>query len=123
MAKPSKTAAEKTKSEKPAEKLKAAKPEKSAESKAKATVKADKSRVKFESTLPRLEAVAYFDAIVAGLRKGAVKFKQGDDAISLAPADHVDIEVKAQRKKNKEQVSFEITWRTDDDADLTISAS
>lgn len=88
-----------------------------------APTESGKSRVKFESTLPRAEAVAYFEAIVAGLRKGAVKFKQGEESISLSPADHVDIEVKAQRKGSKESVSFEITWRTPDDSDLTISSN
>lgn len=122
MAKPKSASAEPTKaeSELKVSKAKSGKPDRK---KKQAEVKSDNSRVKFESTLTRLEAVAYFEAIVAGLRKGALKFKQGEDAISLSPAEHVDVEVKAQRKRGKENVSFEIAWHTADDGDLMISSN
>ena len=122
MAKPKDAAAEPTKAE---GSVKVTKANTTRADKKKKHVEArdDKSRVKFESTLTRLEAVAYFEAIVSGLRKGALKFKQGEDAISLSPAEHVDVEVKAQRKRGKENVSFEIAWHTADDGDLTISSN
>lgn len=103
--------------------VKKVKAEKAKPKKAASDSSSEKARVKFESTMPRLEAVAYFEAIVAGLRKGAVKFKQGDDAISLSPSDQLEVEVKAQRKRNKENVCFEITWQTTDETDLTISSN
>ena len=122
MAKPKKAAAETTGAGSPV-KVKKAKSAKPDDKKKNPAPKSDDSRVKFESTLTRLEAVAYFEAIVSGLKKGALKFKHGEDAISLAPAEHVDVEVKAQRKKGKEHVSFEIAWHTADEADLTISSN
>lgn len=120
MAKPRKAASGTSKTDDTVE-VKKAKTDKSQETAAAAATGTDRSRVKFESTLTRLEAAAYFEAIVSGLRKGALKFKQGEDAISLAPAEHVEVEVKAQRKKGKENVSFEISWHTSDNADLSIS--
>lgn len=81
-----------------------------------------KAKLRFESAVPREEAVAYFEAIVAGLRKGAIQFRRGDETLTVAPAGYVEIEVKASRKGAKERVSFEIAWRTES-TDLTISAS
>jgi amphi-Trp domain-containing protein len=83
------------------------------------------SKVKFETVLAREEAVSYFEALIEGLRKGTIQLKQGNDAITLKPGPKVAIEVKAGRKAEKERISFEIEWRTEEaaNADLKISAS
>lgn len=86
-------------------------------------IESENTRIKFKSTMPRAEAVAYFEAIVSGLRKGAMNFKQGEDAVSLSPSEQVEVEVKARRKRNRENVSFEITWQTSDETALTISSN
>lgn len=78
-------------------------------------------KVKYESSLPRDEAIAYFEAIVKGLKKGQIQFKQGDQNVIVAPAEYLEVEVKAARKGQKEKVSFEISWRTDAHADLTVA--
>jgi amphi-Trp domain-containing protein len=125
MAKPKKTSAATTQPKKAIKKQKATRPEK-AKVEAAGRTKLGKSRVKFESSLSRLEAVTYFDAIVAGLKKGALNFKQGEDAVAFSLPDHVEIEVKAERKKGRENISFDITWHAKETADgdeLKISSS
>ena len=109
MAKAKKPAAAPARSAKQAGNAKTVEPGKD-KAESKTSAKHGKSRVKFENSLARLEAAAYFDAIVAGLRKGALNFQQGEDAIAFALPDHVEIELKAERKKSREQISFEITW-------------
>lgn len=101
---------------------KASKADKLAHANGKDRSKSAKAKLKFESAMPRDEAVAYFEAIIAGLRKGAIQFRRGEETLAVAPAGHVEIEVKASRKGAKESVSFEIAWRTEG-TDLTISAS
>ena len=132
MAKPKKQPVVAAKPEKADKKQKSAKPAKNAAKPEKAKIEAavkpkpGKSKVKFESSLSRLEAVTYFDAIVAGLKKGALNFKQGEDAVAFALPDHVEIEVRAERKKGRENISFDITWHANDTADgdeLKISSS
>lgn len=78
--------------------------------------------VKFHSMMPLEEAVSYFEAIISGLKKGAVCFKQGDQNLQLEPPSYLAVEVRAGRKKGKEKISFEIEWQCAGDAQLTISA-
>ena len=125
MAKPKKAPKAKAQSKKTIRKTKDSKPE-NKPIQAGTKSKPGKARVTFESSLGRLEAVTYFDAIVAGLRKGALNFKQGEDSIAFALPEQVEIEVKAERKKGKENISFEMTWQEQDPADdneLKISSS
>jgi len=86
-----------------------------------AKAKAEKSRIKFEGVMSRDEAVAYFEAIVVGLKKGAIKFRQGDDALSLAPGAYVEVSVKAARKNAAQRVSFDVSWIADDVDSLQIT--
>lgn len=68
-------------------------------------------KVSFEATMELEEAISYFEAIVSGLKKGAIDFRQGEDHISLAPASTLKVKVKASSKKSKGKVSFELAWR------------
>src|SRR5210317_677169 len=36
-----------------------------------------KTKVKFKSVMPREEAISYFEAIVAGLKRGSIQIRQG----------------------------------------------
>jgi amphi-Trp domain-containing protein len=84
----------------------------------------DKSRVKvsFESSLSREEAVQYFSAILDGLKQGTLTFKQGDRSLTVEPPERLDLEVKAARKGREAKVSFEISWKDLEPADLEISS-
>lgn len=71
----------------------------------------DKAKIKFASVMQRGEAVAYFSALVDGLRHGRLQFRHGVDSVALEPSEQVAIEVKAARKGEKERVSFELEWK------------
>ncbi len=79
-----------------------------------------RAKLAFSTSLPREEAVAYFEAIVAGLRNGAVEFRQSDESLALNPPEHLNLEVKAARKGDKSKISFEISWQGTRGAELTI---
>jgi amphi-Trp domain-containing protein len=79
-----------------------------------------RAKLAFSTPLSREEAVAYFEAIVGGLRKGSVEFRQGDEALALSPPEHLNVEVKASRKGEKSKISFEISWQGTRGAELTI---
>jgi amphi-Trp domain-containing protein len=82
--------------------------------------KPEKIKISFEASMPRNEAVSYFEAIVGGLRSGRLEFKQGDKTLILNPPDRLEIEVKAQSKGTKGSVVFEIEW-SDENRPLEIS--
>jgi amphi-Trp domain-containing protein len=71
----------------------------------------EKAKIKFASVMQRNEAVAYFSALVDGLRHGRLQFRHGVDSVALEPSEQVAIEVKAARKGEKERVSFELEWK------------
>lgn len=71
----------------------------------------DKSKVKFESSMSLEEAISYFEAIVSSLKQGSLTLKQGDKMLTLHPVATLEIEVEAERKKNKEEISFEMKWK------------
>ncbi len=79
-------------------------------------------KLRFESPVGRDEVAAYFEAIVDGLRKGSLQFRQGEQSLILSPPDRVEIGVKVERKGGREKLRFEIDWRTDEPEDLSILA-
>lgn len=79
-------------------------------------------KLRFESPVGRDEVAAYFEAIVEGLRKGSLQFRQGEQSLILSPPDRVEIGVKVERKGGREKLRFEIDWRTDEPEDLSILA-
>jgi len=85
-----------------------------------ASEESSRAKLAFSTPVSREEAVAYFEAIVGGLRKGAVEFRQGDEGLALSPPEHLNIEVKASRKGEKSKISFEISWQGTRGAELTI---
>jgi amphi-Trp domain-containing protein len=82
--------------------------------------KPKKLKIDFEASMPRNEAISYFEAIIGGLRSGRLEFKQGDQTLVLNPPDRLEIEVKAQSKGDKGRVVFEIEW-SDEHRALEIS--
>ncbi len=75
--------------------------------------KKDKQKIAYEATMPRAEAVAYFEALVGGLRSGHLEFRQDGRVLVLAPPDQLEIEVEAQQKGNKGKITFEIEWSSE----------
>jgi amphi-Trp domain-containing protein len=76
-----------------------------------------KEKIEFESVVQLSEAVAYFAALVDGLKHGQLQFRRGDEQLSLTPTERVSVEVKATRKGNREKVSLELEWmRVGDDS-------
>ena len=90
--------------------------------KSKKAEESQKTDVKFQSMMPLEEAVSYFEAIVAGMKKGLIHFKQDDESLKLNPPSHLSVEVRAGSKKDKQKISFELEWQTVGDQKLSISA-
>lgn len=79
-----------------------------------------RGKVKFKGMMQHEEAVHYLEAILNGLRKGKLQFKQGEERVALAPnGASVRVEVKAERKSDKEKLSLELSWSTGEQDDQT----
>ena len=89
------------------------------ESKSEKRKKPKKVSIGYEAAMPRTEAVSYFESLIGGFRSGRLEFKQDGESLVLSPPDHLEIEVKAQRKGDKAKIVFEIVW-SDDSRPLEI---
>jgi len=81
-----------------------------------------KGKFKFDSTMRREEAVAYFEAIISGLKQGTIHFERGDRSLTVHPAPHLEVSVRASKKGKEQTVSFDITWRPEHESELKITS-
>ena len=96
------------------------KTEEAVREKANATASDLDGRLRFESPMHRDEVASYLEAIVKGLHKGSIQFRQGESVLTVSPADRVEIGVRVSRKDGTEQLSFEVEWSTEEPTELTI---
>jgi len=81
-----------------------------------------KAKVNFESRMPREEAVAYFEALIIGIKKGTVQFKQGKESVAINPSDVIDVNFKARTKGLEQRVTFELSWRAKEDGNFSVTS-
>jgi amphi-Trp domain-containing protein len=79
-------------------------------------------KLSFDGKMDRDELAAYVEALVEGIRKGSIQFRQRNESLALSPAERIAVEVTAHRKAAREKLSLEIEWRTDEPEELTIVA-
>lgn len=81
-----------------------------------------KSKLEYRNQMSLDEAVAYFEAIVDGLKNKKIEFHKDDETISLKPQEQIVVEVKASAKGERSKVSFKMSWSEFDPAKLTIKS-
>jgi amphi-Trp domain-containing protein len=69
------------------------------------------AKIKFKNEMEKEEAVVYFEAIVDGMRRGNLMLQQGPEKLELQPKGKLKVEIKASRKDDKEEFSFELSWK------------
>lgn len=79
-------------------------------------------KVKFESRLLTEEAVAYFEAIVEGLRKRQLSLSHKDTCLQMQLGSWLDVKVKASIKGTRQRLDFGLEWERNEDEGLTISS-
>ncbi|HER25652.1 MAG TPA: amphi-Trp domain-containing protein, partial [Rhodospirillales bacterium] len=77
----------------------------------KKSLKKNNGKIHFESAMQRDEAVAYFEAIIGGLKKGTIQFKSDKDTVIVRPPENVGVEVRAGTKGKTEHVTFNLSWK------------
>lgn len=79
----------------------------------------NKRELKAELQMALPELIHYLEAIVDGLRQGRVYLEHGGEVVGLNPSGTVTLEVEAKQKKDKEKLTFEVSWKRDETADLS----
>ncbi len=79
-----------------------------------------RSKLHYRNQLSLDEAVAYFEAIVVGLKKKKIEFHKDDESINLEPQEQLIVEVKASTKAERSKISFKMSWSHLDPGSLSI---
>lgn len=68
------------------------------------------NKVELKQIQTSSEVVTYLEGLLKGFKAGKIVIQQGDNFVSLVPAEQVEVEVEAKKKKNKEKFSIELSW-------------
>jgi amphi-Trp domain-containing protein len=60
------------------------------------------------------DVIAQMEAVINSLKEGKVVIQKNNSFISLTPQDQVTLEIEAEQKKDKEELSIELSWRSAD---------
>ncbi|MFH0823924.1 MAG: amphi-Trp domain-containing protein [Pseudomonadota bacterium] len=84
-----------------------------------------KQEVVVKKTLEMDKAIQYLQDIVDSLKAGRICVEHQGQSVFLTPAQVVEVEFEATKKKNKERIELEITWHSSEKIstgeDLSIS--
>ena len=70
----------------------------------------EKQKIEVKRFVSYEEAVGYLEDLVKCFKERKIIVQQGDQSLTLLPAESVELEVEAKQKKDKSKVSLEISW-------------
>lgn len=76
-----------------------------------------KEKVEIEQVLDLPTAISHLEDVLSGLKKGSLTLTQGLDTVTLNVPGVVELEMTASRKKEKQKICIELSWKNDRDAD------
>ena len=79
-----------------------------------------KAKIQYRNQMHIDDAIAYFEAIVAGLKKKKVEVTKEDKSIILEPQEQLIVEVKASTKPERSKISFKMSWNHLDQGSFSI---
>lgn len=69
-----------------------------------------KKEIELEGKVDLSQAASFLEGLLEGIGSGSICLEKGTDSIVLKPEQEVEIEIKGSQKKDKEKISFEISW-------------
>ncbi len=69
------------------------------------------SKVEFKTELTIADVISQLKNISDGLNDGAISIDHASDSITLRPKEKVLLKVKASKKKDRDKLSFKISWK------------
>ncbi len=58
------------------------------------------------------QAISHLESIVSSLKEKKLVIQKDEAYVVLTPEDFVSLEIKAEEKKDKQELSLEISWKT-----------
>lgn len=82
-----------------------------------------KNKLKIEGLMTLPHVITRLEELLESMKKGAVRFQLGEEGVTVFPAEVLNLELKIAKKKDKEKISFELTWDVDPDAEKRVDVS
>lgn len=80
----------------------------------------EKQKIGIKTSLTYKEVIAYLKDFVKSLESGKIVLESGGEHVTLTPTENVHVKIEAKAKKDKQKLSFEISWCEPAEADLKI---
>jgi amphi-Trp domain-containing protein len=80
----------------------------------------EKQKIGIKTSLTYKEVIAYLKDFVKSLESGKIVLESGGEHVTLTPTENVHVKIEAKAKKDKQKLSFEISWCEPAEADLRI---
>jgi amphi-Trp domain-containing protein len=71
----------------------------------------NKQKVKAKGTVGMDEVIGYLEDILNGMKSGRLSMDRGGEQIVLTPRSDAEVEIEAERKEGKQELSFEFKWK------------
>ncbi|XXJ18609.1 amphi-Trp domain-containing protein [Desulfovibrio caledoniensis] len=80
----------------------------------------DKQKISVKKVLEYKDAVSYIEDLAKSFRSGTIVLESGEEHVVMKPSAQVAVKVEAKAKKDKQKISFELSWTEAEAADLKI---
>ncbi|MCU0600859.1 MAG: amphi-Trp domain-containing protein [Desulfobacterales bacterium] len=69
------------------------------------------SKISHNQHMKREDLVSYLENLIASIKTGKIVIERNGRFVSLTPPNSVNLELQAKTKKDKGELSIEISWR------------
>jgi amphi-Trp domain-containing protein len=80
----------------------------------------EKQKISVKKVLEYKDAVSYIEDLAKSFRSGTIVLESGEEHVVMKPSAQVAVKVEAKTKKDKQKISFELSWSETEAADLKI---
>jgi amphi-Trp domain-containing protein len=80
----------------------------------------DKQKINVKKVLEYKDAVSYIEDLAKSFRSGTIVLESDEEQLVMKPSAQVAVKVEAKAKKDKQKISFELSWSEAESADLKI---
>jgi len=72
-----------------------------------------KKEIKIKRTLDQKTLAGLLEDLVATFKAGTICLESGGEFVTLKPGRHIEVEIEAGHKKEKQKLTLSLNWRTD----------
>jgi amphi-Trp domain-containing protein len=69
------------------------------------------NKINHQQHMKRDDLVTYLEDLIKSMKAGKIVIERNGQFVSLSPPNNVNLEIQAKTKKEKGEISIEISWR------------